>query len=210
MENQKSNKGVIGVLIAIIILLLLIICFLLFGNKTLNKCKDDINITTPTTTKTIENNVQNNGVKSSDELYSDYLSNLKNGITSKYETYSNNVVSGHSHYLDTNYDFTIKKNLDLVFTTGDKKYNNYKVSDNVLNMFLIDAGNGGYTLLYFIKADGSLNKMCIDCLNENDTVKIEKENKKYIVNVTQGLFDYEYSGAPGPIFIDINGNVETE
>jgi hypothetical protein len=209
VENQKNNKGFIGVLIAIIVLLLCVVLYLLFGKDMLNSKTND-NSTTTTTTKIDNNIVQSNNTKSADELYNEYLSNLKTGITSKYDTYSNNVVTGKSMYLDTGYEFTIKKNLDLVFTTANKKFSDHKISENVLNMFLIDVGNGGYTYLYFIKTDGSLNKMCIDCLNENNTVKVEKENKKNIVNITQGLFDYEFSGAPGPIFIDINGNVETE
>lgn len=55
MENQKSNKGVIGILIVIIILLLLVICYLLFGNKVLNNNSGNTASTTTTTTTTTVN-----------------------------------------------------------------------------------------------------------------------------------------------------------
>ena len=193
---EKNKKGLIAVLIVIIVLLLCALGYLLFGKDLLNKKENNAVIQPEVVTEI-----------TTEELYKTYLANLKKEITTKYDEYNNNVVSGKSRYLDTTYDFTIKKNLDLVFTTDDKKYNNYKVSENVLNMFLIDAGNGGYTLLYYIKTDGSLNKMCIDCLAEEEKVKVEQVDKKYIVNVTQGLFDYEFSGSPEPIFIDIKGNM---
>ena len=178
---MKNNKILNGVLIAVIIILLGILIYLQFIN---NKSSNNI-----------------------DKIYNNYLVNLKNNIINKYEDYSNNVVEVSNDYLDTVYTFTINKNLNLILTTRDNKYNNYKVSDNVLNMFLIDVGNGGFKYLYFIKDDGSLNKLCIDCIKEEGNVKVEKEDKKYIVNVIQGVFDYEVSGAPGPIFIDINGNI---
>ena len=55
----------------------------------------------------------------------------------------------------------------------------------------------------------SLNKFCVDCIKEAGKIKVEKDSKKYIVNVNQGLFDYEVSGFRSPIFVDINGNIFT-
>lgn len=201
MEN-KNNKTIMGVLVGIIIILLCLVCYVLFGEEIF---KDNAS-----NTPKVSDNSQNSTTKTTDELYNEYLTNLKKEITDNYKTYSNNVVSANSVYLNTDYNFTIDKNLNLTFTTNDGKYTNYKVSENVLNMFLIEIGNAGYRNLYFIKADGSLNKMCIDCLKEDNTVKVLKEDRKNIINVTQGLFEYQNSGASGPIFIDITGNIETE
>lgn len=202
MEKEKNNRGLVCVLVVIIVLLLCAVGYLLFGKDLLNKNNSS--------TSTDNNNIQTTDIKSADELYNEYLLNLKKEIENEYKEYSDNVINGKSMSLDTDYKFTIKNNLDLVFTTGNNKYSDYKISENVLNMFLIDVGNGGYKYLYFIRTDGSLNKMCIDCLSEDSTVKVETENKKNIVNITQGLFGYNYSGAHGPIFIDIEGNIETE
>lgn len=165
------------------------------------------NDTTKTTTTIVPNKSTSEVSLSADERYHNYLTNLESNIKEKYEKYSNNVITGNSMILDTDINFTITKDLNLLFTTGDKKYNNYKLSENVLNMFLVYTGNGGYQYLYFIKNDGSLNKFCVDCLNEDKTLKVEKVNFKNIVNITQGLFDYEFSGASDPIFIDIDGNI---
>ena len=165
-----------GVLVGIIIILLCLVCYLLFGEEIF---KDNTS-----NTPKVSDNFQNSTTKTTDELYNEYLTNLKKEITDNYKTYSNNVVSGTSMYLNTDYNFTIDKNLNLTFTTNDGKYTNYKVSENVLNMFLIEVGNAGYKNLYFIKTDGSLNKMCIDCLKEDTTVNVIKEDKKNIINVT--------------------------
>lgn len=53
MENQKSNKGVIGILIAIIVLLLLVFGYILFGKGLLNKANDN----STTTKNSTDNNI---------------------------------------------------------------------------------------------------------------------------------------------------------
>lgn len=52
MENQKSNRGLVRVLILISVLLLLIMCYVLFGKKLLN-INEINNTTTSKTTKII-------------------------------------------------------------------------------------------------------------------------------------------------------------
>ena len=182
---KQSNKGLIAILF-IIIFLFAVIMGLLFGKNDKNQITNSLS-----------------------DKYEQYLSNLKTSIENNYEEYSNNVINSDSIILGTNYNFTITKNLELLFTTSNNQYEKYKVSENVLNMFLIEEGNGGFKYLYFIKTDGSLNKLCVDCLKEDSEIKIEVKDNKYIINVTQGLFDYEVSGARGPIFIDIDGNIST-
>ena len=139
-------------------------------------------------------------------LYTNYLTNLKDSIKKNYKDYSNNVVLYESEATDINYTFTITKDLELKLSTSDKKYTDKKVSDDVVSMFLVSVGNGGYKNLYFIKTDGTLNYVCVDCISENEKVEIKKQDLKNIVLVTDGLFDYQYSGAAGAIFVDIQGN----
>lgn len=146
--------------------------------------------------------------KSSDDLYKEYLSNLKKSIQSNYKDYSNNVISYESvEDENTIYTFTITKDLKLLLDSKSKSISEYKISDDVLSMFQIRIGNGGYNYIYFIKADGTLNSLCIDCIDSTSSIKVEKENAKNIVSVIQGAFDYEYSGTEGTILVDIDGNV---
>ena len=142
--------------------------------------------------------------KEENKTYTKYLTNLEQNIKTKYDDYNNNVINDSSEILNTTYSINITKKLDLMFKSNDA---DKKLDTNVLNMFLIEEGNGGFKYLYFIKKDGSLNKICIDCYKETNEFKIEKINKDNIVNVTQGLFDNEVSGYTGPIFIDLNGNI---
>ena len=112
MEREKSNKGLIGVLVAIIILLLCVIIYLLFGKDMLNGKTNDNSTTTTTTTTTtssVDNtictktfSINNNqysfvyktvrpSVSSFDDIYydikinNDYITNeIKYGSTAEY------------------------------------------------------------------------------------------------------------------------------
>lgn len=118
-------------------------------------------------------------------------------------------LSGTNKIYDTSYSFLINEKLELFITSNSFKLDNYKISDNVLNMFLVEEGNGGYHYLYFIKNDGSLNKTCISCLTSSDnTPKIENVNAKYIVNVIQSSSGNEDESVnPISLYIDIDGNI---
>ena len=150
-----------------------------------------------------------NTILTKNEVYTKYLTNLKNNIVKNYKVFTNNQITSKSKILDTNYTFIINKNLELLFTMGNK-YTNYKISNDVLNIFLINTGNGGYSTLYFIKSVGSLHSMCIECINDNNKITINKEKYTNIVNVIQGDFSDGYSGAPDAIFIDIEGNMYSD
>ena len=206
MENNKKSKALTIILVLIIIGLsgyLVYDKFITTDETTTTKeTKEETKKTTANETKfKSENKIE--------DLYKSYLDNLKKDITTKYNDNNYNVING-KYYNDTLYTFSITKDLDLVFTSYDSKFNQYKVSDNVLNMFIVETGNGGFKTLYFIKSDGSLNSLAIDSIADTGKIDVKKENKEYIVNVTTGGFDLNESGAYGPIFIDVKGNVFTE
>ena len=189
MEKNSSK----GLLILTIILSLLVVglsSYLIYDKMI---AKDD-------------NEVVDNNYKDNDKLYSEYLLNLKNNLEKNYterdsETKINsNFVNGDA------YTVTINKNGVLSLST---RKDDYEISNNVLEMFLVDVGNSGDKTLYFIKDDGTLNSFCVDCVL-NEGVKVIQSEYKNIVNVVNSAFGITYSGAYGPIFIDIEGNVFTE
>ena len=189
MEKNKNKS----LLILVIILSLLVVglsSYLIYDKMI---AKDD-------------NEVVDNNYKDNDKLYSEYLLNLKNNLEKNYterdsETKINsNFVNGDA------YTVTINKNGVLSLST---RKDDYEISNNVLEMFLVDVGNSGDKTLYFIKDDGTLNSFCVDCVL-NEGVKVIQSEYKNIVNVVNSAFGITYSGAYGPIFIDIEGNVFTE
>lgn len=194
MENSKGNNGIIWALIIIIILLLLLV-YLLVGKDLLDINNVDKNTST-TTTAVIS-------VESSEEKYNKYLENSEKQIKTS-ESENSNVISESNKFFNTTANFLINKNLELILSTSSFKLENYKISDNVLDMFLVYEGNGGYDYLYFIKTDGSLNKVCVSCLTEKDSIpKVENVNAKYIVNVLQS----ETVDSKIATYVDIEGNV---
>ena len=212
MEQEKSNKGVITLLIVIIIILLCLVGYLLIGRDLLNK---DSSGNTTTTANTDSSDTKNK--MSAAEKYQVYLSNLEKQIRSSYnnndKVYYKNLINGKNNFYDTFYEISINKNKELLFSSKELSLNNYKVSDGVLNMFVIEEGNAGYEYLFFVKKDGTINKFCISCITTEDkTPKIEKEDVKYVVSVMQGNFGKEVdeSGWVSPIFIDIDGNIITK
>lgn len=228
MEKNKNKSILIIILISIIIVLLFVSGYFII-NKNLTKNKENTNksttttttISTTTTTKIervdtkpiIQNSTydyKTNFSYSSNikGKYNNFLKNLKKSINENFEEYTNYILYGSSDYLGTGYEFTLTKDNKILFNTYDKKYNNYTLATDALNMFLIQEGNGRYYYLYFINEGGNLFKFCIDCL-EYQNPTITKENVNYIVSVKQGLFDFEY-GETSFIFIDIDGNIITD
>lgn len=137
---------------------------------------------------------------SADELYSNYLKKLKTNLT---KTYTENDGEGNISGDLFKYNFTLNKEGILSMSI---KENTYEVSNKVLEMFLVDTGNGGYKNLYFIKEDGTLNYFCADCVTDGN-FDIKKSEHKNIVNVMNSSFGVTTSGANSPVFIDIEGNV---
>ena len=146
-------------------------------------------------------------INDSDKKYSNYIKNLKESLSKLNKEDSNNkfFISSNSMYFEKGYSFEIYNN-KLLFNLEDElvknTYKDYVISENVLDMFLVSKGNGGYKYLYFIKEDGSLNSFCVECLL-NSEMKIKKVELKRIVSVKEIIT----SEAREAVFIDIDGNV---
>jgi len=195
---EKNNNNIITVLLILIIVILLLGGYI-FYNKT--NLKEDI--TNNSTTSNISK-------ESADDRYKNYLENLKSNIKDTYSNKINNYIFESSDYLEKGYQLKINKEEELLLTIFDNsKYTNYKISNNVLTMYIVGIGTGGYKSVYFIKEDGKVYSVCIDSLSTNQ-MEIKEYNYKNIVNITGGSFEDEYSGTLNPIFIDIDGNIITE
>ena len=81
MEQEKSNKGLIGILIAIIVLLLCIVAYLLFGKDMLNG-KTNGNSSTTTTTTYINDALCTKTVSIYNNLYSFVYKTAKSNVDS--------------------------------------------------------------------------------------------------------------------------------
>lgn len=157
--------------------------------------------------------IYNNSVSTKidvDDQYSNYLKKLNIDLKKTFDEKDSEIsVHRDSMIWDKGYTFTINKNFDLLMTIEEDKlkdkYTGYKLDSNVLSMYILSTGNGGFNTLYYITNDGIVKSLCIECI-ENSKPKIKEEKFKNIVNITQGNFDASTTGGYGPIFIDIKGN----
>lgn len=87
-----------------------------------------------------------------------------------------------------------------------KKYNKYKIDDNVLDFFVVEEGNGGYKYLYYITNDGSLYVINADGLE--DSIKPRKININNVISVIEVTDGYNDGGGEREaLFVDIEGNI---
>lgn len=204
MENK--NNGLIIIIIVLSLLVLGLGGFIIY-DKVL-------------TDKAIENNTNNEAAKSHDKQTSANTNN-------SYELFANNLKSQFSKYDDNNQNY-LYVNSDIVKGGYEvylnerqtlfvkylneelnAKYGEYKIADNVLSFYVIAAGQGGGNMLYFINEDGTVGSVNTEYEIGNDNQIIIKKDLGYknIVSIINGAFDKKTSGANGPIFIDINGNI---
>jgi len=201
--NRNEKKGLIGLIVILSILVVGLSSYLIYDKELKNKTNDDVATTDRENDITANNEQIDNTLTDTDKLYSEYLKKLKNNLEKFYTEHDAEIRINNKFANGEPYSIAIDKEGILMLSTIEK---NYKISNNVLKIFLIDVGNGGYKSLYFIKEDGTLNYFCVDCILD-DGVNVEKSKYKNIVNVVNSAFGITYSGAYGPIFIDIEGNV---
>ncbi len=151
------------------------------------------------------------------------------GIKNDYQIFSKNLKSQLSKYDDNNlnrqfvnndnvrYPYTVYLNENgslFVKYSNDElnnKYGDYKITDNALSFYVIETGNGGMSLLYFINVDGTIGSADVEFISDSNQITVKKDlGYKNIVSIVSGSFGDGYSGAQGPIFIDINGNIFSE
>ena len=143
--------------------------------------------------------------------YDDFSKNLKESL-SKLDNSKRMYQSIRSEFVKGGYSVYIKEDGSLYIQFYDSdlnsKYNQYKLADNVLSFYIINVGQDTFNTIYFINEDGTVSYCNIesDIINNNDiTIKNDLEYKN-IVSITSGVFG-TYSGAHGPFFIDIDGNI---
>lgn len=180
MEQEKSKKVLIGVLIAIIVLLL-VICYLLFGKELLNDNKTDNSTTTTTTTTTTINGSNNISRQVSiienpatlltdEELKTNFnaITKNNNGIKINYtcNTYENNRCLSAILFIDDK----IYADLDLNTCGTTKLIKSAKY-------YIVEDGTGcGTDLLRFTIYD--LNGVSV----YKETAGTTYKNKTYVKN----------------------------
>ena len=116
------------------------------------------------------------------------------------------ISDGYEVYLDEERNLYINYFNDKL----NKKYGEYLITSNVLYFNVVSTGQGGGNTLFFINEDGTVGSAEIEYGVHNDESKpdVTKDlGYKDIVAIVGGVFGDGYTGASGPIFIDINGNI---
>ena len=206
MENQKSNKVLVVLLILFIIITILLGCYIIFSKNFTNK--------------TVNNSQKNDGTSDnvSNVVNSEYNYNLTKRTTTqavKESTYKMKVtvdIEGNV-YLDCNDSVindvkneNIKKNLtnlrskyDVYFPEDhpedDKSNNAYKLDiDKVMTAYYIELGNFGYGYFVFVKENGTISYISILSILENGEINVKDvdtiKNVVSIVNNDYGNQSY--------------------
>ena len=205
MENQKSNKVLVVLLILFIIITILLGCYIIFSKNSTNK--------------TVNNSQKNDGTSDnvSNVVNSEYNYNLTKRTTTqavKESTYKMKVTvdTEGNVYLsligtpDTEEDANIKKNLtnlrskyDVYFPANhpedDKSNNAYKLDiDKVMTAYYIELGNFGYGYFVFVKENGTISYISILSILENGEINVKDvdtiKNVVSIVNNDYGNQSY--------------------
>ena len=206
MENQKSNKVLVVLLILFIIITILLGCYIIFSKNSTNK--------------NVNNSQKNDGTSDnvSNVVNSEYNYNLTKRPTTqavKESTYTMNVTvdTDGNVYLDCNDSVindvkneNIKKNLtnlrskyDVYFPEDhpedDKSNNAYKLDiDKVMTAYYIELGNFGYGYFVFVKENGTISYISILSILENGEINVKDvdtiKNVVSIVNNDYGNQSY--------------------
>ena len=206
MENQKSNKVLVVLLILFIIITILLGCYIIFSKNSTNK--------------NVNNSQKNDGTSDnvSNVVNSEYNYNLTKRTTTqavKESTYKMKVTvdTEGNVYLDCNDSVindvkneNIKKNLtnlrskyDVYFLANhsedDKSNNAYKLDiDKVMTAYYIELGNFGYGYFVFVKENGTISYISILSILENGEINVKDvdtiKNVVSIVNNDYGNQSY--------------------
>ena len=211
----------------VIITILVLIILGLGGYITYDKFleKEDINNKKDVVNNVIKNegNIKN---ETSDDRYNDYLKNLENAINNHFQKvpdisddelskldykkyYSQQSYCGST--ADSGIEYCISlDNKILNLKLSNNEESTVKLSDNVLNYFIVSIGQYGYKNLYYITTTGKIyevnHEMQID--EGVDNLSKKELNLKNIVNVI-GVNAGLLSSSGDVAFIDIDGNLFT-
>ena len=209
MEKKNGLSKIVIVFLIFVIggLLGYIACDKLSDDKsepkeeTSNKTESNSNVTTSNTQEQTTNS------------YEVFAKNLKEQIK-KYDANKGQNESVSNAQVDEGYQINLTSNGELYVEYYKKelatKFGKTKLADKVLAFYIIETGNGGLHMVYFIYEDGTVGKADVESVFDGtvSTIPVDKvEGYKNIVSVVQGVFGTEHSAGAGAIFIDINGNI---
>ena len=202
MQNKKSNKVLVVLLILFIIITILLGCYIIFSKNFTNK--------------TVNNSQKNDGTSDnvSNVVNSEYNYNLTKRTTTqavKDSTYKMKVTvdTEGNVYLDCNDSVindvkneNIKKNLtnlrskyDVYFPEDhpedDKSNNAYKLDiDKVMTAYYIELGNFGYGYFVFVKENGTISYISILSILENGEINVKDvDTIKNVVSIVNNDYD---------------------
>ena len=212
-----------NIIITILVLIILGLgCYITYDNFLE---KEDINNKKDVVNNVIKNegNIKN---ETSDDRYNDYLKNLENAINNHFQKvpdisddelskldykkyYSQQSYCGST--ADSGIEYCISlDNKILNLKLSNNEESTVKLSDNVLNYFIVSIGQYGYKSLYYITTAGKIyevnHEMQID--EGVDNLNKKELNLKNIVNVI-GVNAGLLSSSGDVAFIDIDGNLFT-
>ena len=209
MENQKSNKVLVVLLVLFIIITILLGGYIIFSKNSTNK--------------TVNNSQKNDGTSDnvSNVVNSEYNYNLtKRTMTQAVRSGDIQIIvdtEGNAYLSligipDTEEDENIKKNLtnlrskyDVYFPANhpedDKSNNAYKLDmEKVMTAYYVDMGNGGTGYFVFVKENGTLSY-----LSYNDLVNKGEVNLKNIDNLQNVVSVVENTYTMTPYVISLDG-----
>lgn len=139
------------------------------------------------------------------------MGNLKNEISNLESVINEYVIND---IVVEGYDIRLEKDgnlyVEYMENNLNEMYGKYKISDNVLSCYVINTGQDVGNTLYFIKDDGTVGSANTEYGLVDDYKEITVTNDlgyKNIVTILPAVFSNEYTGARGPIFVDISGNI---
>ena len=194
MQNKNT-----GLLVLVVVLLLVVIGLsgYIIYDKTITKNSN-------------QNTPENNSIISNS--YELYTENLKNELkkydsnNQNYQFISNDIIEeGYEVYLDEKGSLYVQYFNDEL----NNKYGKYKIADKVLCFSVINVGQDIGNMIYFINENGTVGSADTEYGVIGDNQIAVEKNIGYtnIVSIIPGLFGDGFSGARGPIFIDINGKL---
>ena len=152
-----------------------------------------------------EKTTNNSTEKTADEMYKEYIANLKENISKNLT--KNTSMQYRGEDLGTNVDYYIELTHDYELYLHGAADTEFEISKDVVQAFLVESGNGGTGVIYFVKTDGNLYVSYPSQIFNQEEASVKKTDYKNIVNVVSGNFSDAESGYHDPIFIDIEGNV---
>lgn len=201
INPSPRSKNIVAILIIAIVLFAagVLVGKYILTTKEVEENKENTNITENT-------NTTDNTTATEEDIYAEYLENLEESMSKEYTEYTHPQISIYNDMYSFQYYLSITKDKELLL-------NDEEIANDVLTMFVVETGNGGFKSLYYIDKDGKLFVAPVEeyIYNKGTKLDITSLNYKNIVNVTSGISSPDgRASSYSPIFIDIDGNAFME